>query len=90
MNHRVILYGKAGCQLCEIVQQLLMGLRREFEFTFEHVDIAADPVLLKRYREKIPVVVIDDHQTFSAPIHLADLRAALHGQAHSHGAGEEN
>ena len=33
--------------------------------------------LLARYRETIPVVVIDDRKTLAAPIRTADLRAAL-------------
>ncbi len=76
MSHRVILYGKPECCLCDLTHQLLLGLRREFEFTLEKVDITGDPALFKQYRDKIPVVAIDG-RTFAAPIHLADLRAAL-------------
>ncbi len=76
MERHIILYGKPECCLCDLTHQLLLGLRREFEFTLEKVDITGDPALFKQYRDKIPVVVIDD-KTFAAPIHLADLRAAL-------------
>ncbi len=76
MPHRVILYGKPDCCLCDLAQQLLLGLHREFEFTLEKIDITGDRALFEQYRDKIPVVVIDA-KTFAAPIHLADLRAAL-------------
>ncbi len=76
MEHHIILYGKPQCHLCDLTHQLLLGLRREFEFTLEKVDISGDPALFKQYRDKIPVVVIDG-QTFVAPIHLMQLRAAL-------------
>lgn len=77
MMHHIILYTKPGCHLCEIVEQLLHGLKREFEFEIERVDITSDPALVERYGDKIPVVVVDRRQVLAAPIRLADLRAAL-------------
>ena len=77
MKHRVTLYGKPGCHLCEIEHTLLIGLKREFDFTLEEVDITHDDALLARYRDAIPVVVIDDRTTLSAPIRTAAVRAAL-------------
>jgi glutaredoxin len=77
MPHQIVLYNQPGCHLCEIVEQILQGLRRDFEFSVEKVDISADPTLLKQYGAKIPVVVIDQRKVLAAPIHVADLRAAL-------------
>lgn len=77
MSHRVVLYSKPGCHLCEITQRLLTGLCGEFDLAIDEIDITRDPVLLERYGEKIPVVVIDAHTTLAAPIRLADVRAAL-------------
>ncbi len=75
--HHIILYEKPGCHLCERVHQLLLRLEREFELTVERRDIARDPLSFEKYWDKIPVVVIDDCTTLAAPIHLADMRAAL-------------
>lgn len=81
---RVLLYSKPGCHLCEITQQLLLGLRREFEFEIQPVDITQDPVLFERYREQIPVVVVEGEAPLTAPVRVADVRAALvHAFAHS-------
>ena len=77
MMHRVVLYGKPGCHLCSIAHELLLGLKREFELTIEEIDITRDDELLTRYRETIPVVVIDDRTTLAAPIRTADVRSAL-------------
>jgi len=77
MKHSVVLYGKPGCHLCDIAHQLLLGLEREFDLTIEQVDITRDDALLARYRETIPVVVIDDRTTLAAPVRTADVRAAL-------------
>ncbi len=75
--HRVVLYGKPGCHLCDITHQLLLGLQREFDLAIEEIDITRDAALLERYRETIPVLVIDDRATLAAPIRTADIRAAL-------------
>ena len=76
-SHRAVLYGKPGCHLCDIAHQLLLGLQREFDLTIEEIDITCDPVLLQRYRETIPIVVIDERATLAAPIRTAQVRAAL-------------
>jgi hypothetical protein len=77
MPHRVILYTKPGCHLCDLAHQLLLGLQREFDLTIQPVDICSDPALRERYWDKIPVLLIDDHTTIAAPIRTADIRAAL-------------
>jgi glutaredoxin len=80
MPHHIILYSKPGCHLCEIAYQLLQGLQREFDLTVQETDISGDPALFEKYRDKIPVALIDGHVVLSAPIRLADVRAALLNQ----------
>ncbi len=80
MPHRILLYSKPGCHLCEIAHQLLLGLRREFELTIQEMDITQDPSLYQKYWDKIPVIVVDDHTTLAAPIRVADVRAVLEKQ----------
>lgn len=79
MPHRILLYSKPGCHLCEIAHQLLLGLHREFELTIQELDISQDPSLYVKYWDKIPVIVVDDHTVLAAPIRVADVRAALSG-----------
>jgi glutaredoxin len=79
--HHVVLYGKPGCHLCDITHQLLLGLQREFNLTVEEIDITRDPALHARYRETIPVLVIDNRTTLAAPIRTAEVRAALVNKA---------
>lgn len=81
MTHRVVLYSKPGCHLCEIAHQLLQGLEREFPLRIEERDITHEQVLFDQYRDKIPVVVIDDRTTLTAPIRVAEVRAALSGDS---------
>jgi glutaredoxin len=60
----VTLYGKPGCHLCDearaVVREALAG--REAELT--EVDVTLDPVLERRYAERIPVLAVDGEELF--------------------------
>ncbi len=83
MTHRIVLYSKPGCHLCEIAHQLIQGLEREFPLAIEERDISRDQALYDQYWDKIPVVVIDEATTLMAPIRVADVRRALAGETHA-------
>ena len=61
---RVVLYGAAGCHLCERALDVLEDVRRELPFKLEEIDITGDPELEARYREWLPVVEIDGKRAF--------------------------
>ena len=61
---RVVLYGAAGCHLCERARDTVTALRDELGFQLEDVLIDGDPELEARYRELLPVVEIDGEQAF--------------------------
>ena len=56
----VVVYSKDGCHLCERVIAELWKLRKERLFEISVKDITADPELLERFRNIIPVVMIDN------------------------------
>jgi glutaredoxin len=58
----IVVYGKPDCSLCEKAIAILEHLRREYGFHLEHVDITKDPGLFSRYRERIPVVLVDGRE----------------------------
>jgi glutathione S-transferase len=68
----VTLYGKPGCHLCDearaVVKETLAG--REAELT--EVDVTLDPVLERRYAERIPVLAVDGEELFQ---YFVDARA---------------
>ena len=55
----VVLYGRAGCCLCDDAREILERVRRERPFALEERDIDSDDALLRAYLERIPVVTID-------------------------------
>ncbi len=50
------LYGRTYCHLCDDMLAALEALRREFSFTVEVVDVDADPALVAKYDELVPVL----------------------------------
>jgi glutaredoxin len=73
----VVIYGKADCSLCEKARAVLAHLRREFGYEIEYVDITRDPALFARYRETIPVVVLDGREIARLRVTIPGVRAAL-------------
>ena len=70
---QVIVYTRHGCHLCEVARELLQrhGLKPM------EVDIDADPVLVQKYTECVPVVVIDGKERFRGRIDERLLRRLL-------------
>ena len=52
-------------------------MRAEVDFEFEEVDIAGDDELERRYRERIPVLLIDGEGAFTFFVHPDGLRRRL-------------
>jgi glutaredoxin len=59
-----VLYGAAGCHLCERARETIVAARDELPFELEEVDITGDAELEARYRELLPVVEIDGRRAF--------------------------
>jgi len=76
---RVVLYGRAGCCLCEEAMEALcrVGSRRPGRLVVEYVDIESDERLLARYLERIPVVEIDGREAFELVVDEAELERSL-------------
>ncbi len=60
----VVLYGREGCCLCDDARAALLRAGAGKRFELVERDIEADPALLRRYLERIPVVTIDGVEVF--------------------------
>jgi len=72
---RVTLYTRRGCHLCDDALAVL----RQHGLTPRLVDIDADPELLQRYNECVPVIEIDGKERFRGRVNevlLARILAA--------------
>jgi glutaredoxin len=56
----VTLYTKPGCHLCWAMRGVLAAVAKRWRIDVEEVDVTNDPLLLARYRDDLPVVVVGD------------------------------
>jgi glutaredoxin len=76
-THRVRLYHAPDCHLCESARRVLAQVRADIPFELEEVDITGDDTLERRYRERIPVVLVDDEEAFTYFVHPDGLKRRL-------------
>jgi glutaredoxin len=73
----VTLVHASGCHLCESARRVLAAVRADVPFELEEVDITGDEKLESRYRERIPVVLVNGEEAFSLFVHPDGLRRRL-------------
>ncbi len=71
------LYGRPGCHLCEDAAALLDRLAPALGLRWQDVDIDAEPALLARYDQVVPVITLGDTEIARAPIRPEALRERL-------------
>ncbi len=75
--HKVELYGRAGCCLCDEAREMLTRVRARHAFELIEHDIERDAGLLRRYLERIPVIVIDGEEAFELLVQESQLADRL-------------
>ena len=78
--HEVVVYSRKGCHLCDVVKETLAQVQSDAEFQWREVDIDADPQLLQRYNDEIPVVFTDGRKAFKYHMNGDELLRALAGR----------
>jgi glutaredoxin len=58
----ITIYSKPDCHLCELAKGVVERCRSKVEFAIEIVDISKNPELLDRYRDDIPVILLDGNE----------------------------
>jgi glutaredoxin len=58
------LYGKPGCHLCEGALSVVRGVAAREGVEVVEVDVTLDPVLERRYGERIPVLALGGEELF--------------------------
>ena len=74
---KVTLYSKPDCPLCDEARDALERVRAGLPFDFEEVDITSRASLLEQYGERIPIVAIDDRETFEYFVDERELERRL-------------
>jgi glutaredoxin len=73
----VVVYGRAGCHLCDDALALIERVRARVPFELEQRDIESDDEWFKRYLERIPVVEIDGEVLFELFVDERQLERRL-------------
>jgi glutaredoxin len=58
------LYGKPGCHLCDEAREVVRAASAGRGIELVEVDITLDPVIERDFRERIPVLALDDEELF--------------------------
>lgn len=58
----ITIYSKPDCHLCDRAKEVIEHCRAKVEFAIEVVDISQNPELLQRYRDDIPVILLDGNE----------------------------
>ena len=74
---RVVLYGKAGCHLCDEARETVAAVRERHPFELEVVDVSTDAELHDRYGERIPVLELDGDELFEFHVDAEELARRL-------------
>jgi hypothetical protein len=73
----VVLFGRAGCCLCDDARAVLIRAGAGTRFVLEERDIESDDALFKAYLERIPVVTIDGVEQFELFVDEAEFERRI-------------
>jgi glutaredoxin len=62
MPQKITIYSRPDCHLCDLAKDVVERCRKKVDFTLEVIDISQDPALFERYRDDIPVILLDDRE----------------------------
>lgn len=71
------LYSRVGCHLCEDAEAVVARVCADLGESYVVVDVDADPALVERFNDEVPVTFVDGKQHDFWRVDEARLRAAL-------------
>jgi glutaredoxin len=74
---RVVVLTRQGCHLCDVALAQVAAVCAETGERYAVVDVDADPELLRRYTDQVPVTFVDGAQHDFWRVDPARLKAAL-------------
>jgi glutaredoxin len=77
MSHRLVLYSRPGCCLCDEMKTVIRGAAQRTPFEFEEIDIDSSADLKQKYGDEIPVLFINGRKAFKYRLTARQLAARL-------------
>ena len=82
MRVQIILYSKPGCHLCEVMKKEMAKAGCAELYELREINIESDPELFARYRDDIPVLVVDGVEAFRHRLTAEAFRSYLTKRGH--------
>jgi glutaredoxin len=76
-DHHVTLISRVGCHLCGSAETTLRRLAAELGFSYEELDVDAEPMRRAEYSDRVPVVLIDGREHGYWRVEQARFRRAI-------------
>lgn len=75
--HRVLLYSRPGCGLCDEAREVILAELERTPFEFHEQDVSGDDALELEYGIRIPVLLVDGEELFELRVDARSLARAL-------------
>jgi len=76
-GHRVVVYSREGCCLCDDALREVEAARAAEPFELQVVDVDQDPALAERYGHEVPVIEVDGRKAFKYRVTSRELLRRL-------------
>ncbi len=77
---RLSLITRHACHLCDEMAAVIAGVAPAFDVDVEYCDVDADPQLLARYADEVPVLLIDGRKAFKYRVTAPALERRLRAE----------
>ena len=78
----LVLYTRAGCSLCDALEELLARARLAYPYALERVDVDRDPALREAYGLSVPVLTLDGRALAKGRADAGELERRFDRLAH--------
>lgn len=77
MSHRLVLYSRIDCCLCDEMKTIIRQVAERTPLTVEEIDIDSSADLKQKYGEEVPVLFINGRKAFKYRLTVRQLAARL-------------
>jgi glutaredoxin len=77
MTIELTLYGRADCELCREMEDVIAQEAGRFAFRLEKIDIGDNPDLEERFGQEVPVLFVNGRKAFKYRCTARELRKRL-------------
>jgi hypothetical protein len=77
MNHRLVLYSRKDCCLCEDMKNIIRQVARKTPLTVDEIDVDSSAALREKYGEEVPVLFINGRKAFKYRLTAIELARRL-------------